>query len=167
MDLTPYIGWIVFLHVLGAFMFVAGHGVSMFVVFQVRREGDRAKLAALLDLSGWSLGVAGIGLLVLFVSGIVAGIVLNAWGATWLWVALVLFIVIALVMTPVGGTYLRNLRVAIGQRPRNAKPGDPDPVPATDEQLAAMRASRAPELLLLLGAGGFVVILWLMMFKPF
>src|SRR5712691_6754797 len=120
-DLTPYIGWIVFLHVLGTFMFVAGHGVSMFVVFRVRRESDRAKLGALLDLSGWSLGVAGIGLLILFVSGIVAGIVLNSWGKTWLWVALVLFIVISLVMTPVGGTYLRNLRLAIGQRPGNAK----------------------------------------------
>jgi len=167
MDLTPYIRWIVFLHVLGAFMFVAGHGVSMFVVFQVRREADRTKLAALLDLSGWSLAVAGVGLLVLFVSGILAGIVLNSWGALWLWVALVLFIVIALVMTPVGGTYLRNLRVAIGQRPRNAKPGDPDPVPVTDAELATMRASRAPELLLLLGGGGFMVILWLMMFKPF
>jgi hypothetical protein len=166
-DLTPYIGWIVFLHVLGAFMFVAGHGVSMFVVFQVRRESDRGKLAALLDLSGWSLGIAGIGLLILFVSGIVAGIVLGSWGRAWLWVALVLFIVIALLMTPVGGTYLRNLRAAIGQRPGNAKPGDPDPVPATDEQVAAMRASRAPELLLLLGAGGFVLILWLMMFRPF
>ena len=167
MDLTPYIGWIVFLHVLGTFMFVAGHGVSMFVVFQVRRERDRARLAPLLDLSGWSLGVAGIGLLILFISGIVAGIVLGSWGQTWLWVALVLFIVISLVMTPVGGTYLRNLRVAIGQRPRNAKPGDPDPVPVTDAELAAMRASRRPELLLLLGGGGFVVILWLMMFKPF
>lgn len=167
MDLTPYIRWIVFLHVLGAFMFVAGHGVSMFVVFQVRREADRTKLASLLDLSGWSLGVAGIGLLILFVSGIVAGIVLGSWGATWLTVALILFVVIALVMTPVGGTYLRNLRVAIGQRPRNAKPGDPDPVPVTDAELAAMRASRRPELLLLLGGGGFVVILWLMMFKPF
>jgi len=167
MDLTPYIRWIVFLHVLGAFMFVAGHGVSMFVVFQVRRETDRTKLTALLDLSGWSLGVAGIGLLILFVSGIVAGIVLNSWGQTWLWVALALFIVIALLMTPVGGTYLRNLRLAIGQPPRGAKPSDPPPVPATDAQLAAMQASRKPELLLLLGAGGFVVILWLMMFKPF
>jgi len=167
MDLTPYIGWIVFLHVLGAFMFVAGHGVSMFVVFQVRREQDRGKLAALLDLSGWSLGVAGIGLLILFISGIVAGIVLGSWGQTWLWVALVLFIVIALVMTPVGSNYLWNLRVALGQRPRGAKPGDPDPVPATDAQLAALRDTRRPEQLLLLGAGGFVVILWLMMFKPF
>jgi hypothetical protein len=97
----------------------------------------------------------------------VAGIVLGSWGRAWIWVALVLFIVIGILMTPVGGTYLRNLRLAIGQPPRNAKPGDPDPVPATDEQLAAMRASNRPEILLLLGAGGFVLILWLMMFKPF
>ena len=167
MDLTPYIGLIVFLHVLGAFLFVAGHGVSMFVVFQARRETDRTRLAALLDLSGWSLGLAGIGLLVLLVSGIVAGIVLNDWGKTWLWVALALFLIIGILMTPVGGTYLRNLRTAIGQRPRNAKPGDPDPVPVSDGELAALQASRRPELLLLIGAGGFVVILWLMMFKPF
>jgi len=139
----------------------------MFGVFKVRREQDRSRLAALLDLSGWSLGVAGIGLLILLISGIVAGIVLGSWGRTWLWVALVLFIVIAMLMTPVGGTYLRNLRLAIGQPPRGAKPGDPPPPPASDAELAVMQASQRPELLLLLGAGGFVVILWLMMFKPF
>lgn len=164
MELTR---WIVFLHVLGAFMFVAGHGVSMFTVFQVRKERDRAKLAALLDLSGWSLAVAGIGLLVLFISGIVAGLMLGSWGRLWIWVSLALFIVIGIAMTPVGGSYLRGLRLGIGQRPQNAKPGDPDPVPATDDELAALQASRRPELLLWLGGGGFVVILFLMMFKPF
>ena len=167
MDLTPYIGWIVFLHVLGAFMFVAGHGVSMFVVFQVRRERDRGKLAALLDLSGWSLAVAGIGVLILLIAGILAGIVLGSFGRAWIWVSLVLLVVIGGLMTPVGGAYLRTLRAAIGQRPGNAKPGDPDPVPVDDAQLAALQATNKPELLLLLGAGGFVVILWLMMFKPF
>jgi len=148
-------------------MFVAGHGVSMFVVFRVRRERDRGKLAALLDLSGWSLVVAGIGLLVLLISGILAGIVLNSFGRAWIWVSLVLLVVIGGLMTPVGGAYLRALRVAVGQRPGNAKPGDPDPVPVGDEQLAALQATNKPEVLLLLGAGGFVVILWLMMFKPF
>ena len=167
MDLSPFSRWFVFLHVLGAFMFVAGHGVSMFTVFQVRKERDRSRLAALLDLSGWSLAVAGIGLLILFVSGILAGLSLGSWGRWWIWIALALFIVIAIVMTPVGGEYLRGLRVAIGQRPRNAKPGDADPVPVSDGELAALQDSRRPELLLWLGAGGFVVILWLMMFRPF
>lgn len=167
MDLTPYYGWIVFLHVLGAFMFAAGHGVSMFVVFQARRERDRARLGALLDLSGWSLGVAGIGLLFVLAFGILAGIVAGLWGQGWLWASLALFVVIGVVMTPVGGTYLRNLRLAIGQRPRNAKPTDPDPVPVSDGELAALQASNRPEILLIVGGGGFAVILWLMMFKPF
>jgi hypothetical protein len=158
---------LVFLHVLGAFMFVAGHGVSMFVVFRARREKDRAKLTALLDLSGWSLAVAGIGLLVLLVGGIWAGIVLGSFGHLWIWVSLVLLVVIGGLMTPVGGTYLRTLRVAIGQPQRGAKPGDAPPVPVGDSELAALQASNAPELLLALGAGGFVVILYLMMFRPF
>lgn len=167
MDLMPYIKWIVFLHVAGTFMFVAGHGVSMFVAFQLRKERDRARLGALLDLSGWSLGTAGIGLLVLFLSGILAGIVLGSFGKAWIWIALVLFIVIAALMTPVGVKYLTGIRIALGQRTRGLKPADPDPVPASDADLEALLVSRAPETLLLLGGGGFLVILWLMMFRPF
>ena len=167
MDLTPYITWIVFAHVVGTFMFAAGHGVSMFVVFRVRKERDRARLAALLDLSGWSLGVAGIGLLILFLSGILAGLVLGSWGKWWIWIALALFIVIAGLMTPVGGKYLTGIRAALGQRTRGLKPADPDPVPASDVDLERLLVSRAPENLLLLGGGGFLVILWLMMFRPF
>lgn len=167
MDLTPYIRWIVFLHVAGAFMFVAGHGVSMFVAFQLRKERDRARLGALLDLSGWSLAVAAVGLLVLLVSGILAGIIVGSFGKAWIWIALVLFIVIAVLMTPVGVKHFSAIRIALGQRTRGIKPGDPDPVPAADDVLAALLVSRAPETLLLLGAGGFLVILWLMMFRPF
>jgi len=141
--------------------------VSMYAVFGARRERDRTRLATLLDLSGWSLAVAGIGLLVLLVSGIVAGVVLNSFGRAWIWVSLALFVVIGIAMTPIGGTYLGNLRLAIGPRPRNATPGDPDPVPVPDGELVALQASRRPELLLLVGGGGFVVIVWLMMFRPF
>src|SRR5436190_7855424 len=148
-------------------MFVAGHGVSMFVVFQVRKERDRARLGALLDLSGWSLGIASIGMLVLFLSGILAGIVLGSFGKWWLWIALALFVLISIVMTPVGGKYLMGIRIALGQRTRALKPADPDPVPASDRELEALLVSRAPETLLLLGGAGFVVILWLMMFRPF
>jgi hypothetical protein len=75
-------------------------------------------------------------------------------------------VVIGIVMTPIGGTYLRGLRLAIGQRPGNAKAGDPDPVPVSDDELAALQASNRPEQLLVIGAGGFVVILFLMMFRP-
>jgi hypothetical protein len=167
MDLTPFIGWIVFLHVAGAFAFAAGHGVSIFVAFQLRKERDRARIGALLDLSARSLTTAGTGLLLLFVSGIVAGIVLGSFGHAWIWISLVLLVVIAGAMNPVGTVYFSRIRAALGQRTRGAKPTDPDPVPASDAELATLLDSRRPEELLLLGGIGFLVILWLMMFRPF
>ena len=106
-------------------------------------------------------------LLMLFVAGILAGIVLGSWSRAWIWVALVLFIVIAVAMTPLGINYFNRIRLALGIRTRDLKPTDPDPVPASDEAMAEILRARNPELLLLVGAGGFVVILWLMMFKPF
>jgi len=167
MDLTPYLSWLRFLHVAGAFAFVAGHGVSIFVAYQVRQERDRARLAALLDLSARSLTTAGIGLLILFVSGIISGIVLGSFGQAWIWIAIVLLVVIAGAMNPFGTVYLGQVRAALGQRTRGVKPTDPDPVPAPDAELAGLLESRRPEALLLIGGGGFLVILWLMIFRPF
>ena len=166
MDLTPYIGWIVFVHVLGAFAFAAGHGVSMFVAFQIRRERDRERLEALLDLSGWSLGLAGLGMLVLLLAGILAGIVLGSWDRAWIWISLVLFLVVGGAMTPIGSGYFTRARLGLGQRTRSVKASDPDPVPVSDEELDRILESKRPELLLAIGAGGFTVILWLMMFRP-
>ena len=167
MDLTPYYAWIVFIHVAAAFIFAAGHGVTMYVAFAVRREQDRARMATLLDLSGWALGTAGIAVLVVFIAGILAGIVAGSWNRAWIWVSLVLFIAIGVAMTPIGSAWFNKLRAALGQRTRRLKDTDPDPVPASDGELAAIRASKVPEQLLAIGGGGFLVILYLMMFKPF
>jgi hypothetical protein len=166
-DLTPYIGWIVFIHVLAAFVFAAGHGVSMFVAFRVRRERDRGRMAALLDLSAASLAAAVIALLLLLAAGILAGVVLNSWGKAWIWVSLVLLIVIGGLMTPLGIGYFNMIRLALGQRTRNLKESDPDPVPVSDDELARILESRRPEQLLSIGGIGFLVIVWLMMFRPF
>lgn len=47
MDLTPYLGWIVFLHLV-VFLFAAGHGVSFVAAFRIKQERDPARLRALL-----------------------------------------------------------------------------------------------------------------------
>jgi hypothetical protein len=167
MDLTPFMPWIVFIHVAAAFVFAAGHGVTMYVAFAVRREKDRTRMATLLDISSWALGSAGIAVLVVFVAGILAGIVAGSWNRAWIWVSLGLFIAIGVAMTPIGGAWFNKLRVALGQRTRSFKPGDADPVPVSDGALAALQVSNVPEILLAVGGGGFLVILYLMMFKPF
>ena len=156
-----------FLHIIGAFLFVAGHGVSMVVAFRLRRDSDPARMKALLDLSAGSLNFAGIGLLVLLVSGIAAGLAGNSFGQAWIWLSLVLLVVVAGLMTPVGAIHYNRLRLALGMRTRQLKATDPDPTPVSQEELGVLLASRRPELLLLLGAGGFLVILWLMVYRPF
>jgi hypothetical protein len=167
MDLTPYMPWIVFIHVAAAFVFAAGHGVTMYVAFALRRERDRARMTSLLDLSGWALGSAGVAVLVVLIAGILAGIVAGSWSRAWIWLSLVLFILIGVAMTPIGGAWFNKLRVALGQRTRAFKATDPDPVPVSDGELAALQASNVPGILLAIGGGGFLVILYLMMFKPF
>lgn len=167
MDLAPYQPWIKFLHIAGAFLFVAGHSVSMAMVFRLRHEREAERMKALLDLSAGSLGVAGTGLLVLLVAGIVGGIVGGHFGQAWIWVSLVLLIVIGGLMTPLAGIHFSQLRVALGIRTRNLKPDDPDPVPRPLDEVLAMTRSRRPDFAALIGGVGLLVILWLMTFKPF
>jgi hypothetical protein len=167
MDLVPYLGWIKFLHVVGAFLFVAGHGVSMAVAFRLRGERDGGRMLALLDLSAWSLNVATVGLLALLIAGIVDGVVGGYFGRAWIWLSLVLLIVISALMTPLIALHFGELRRALGQRTRTLKAGDPDPVPIGIDGVVALAASRRPETAALVGGIGFLVILWLMTFKPF
>jgi hypothetical protein len=166
-NLAPYVGWLVFLHVVGAFLFVLAHGVSAFVAFRVRRERDPARVAALLDLSGGAMNVAGLGLLILLVGGIVSGLVLNSFSKGWIWASIVVLVVVGGAMTPIGATYYTRLRAAVGQRTRGMKPEDPAPVAVGSAELAALLDSRRPEALAVVGGVGFLVILWLMMFRPF
>ena len=87
MDLYP---WIVLAHIVGAFLFVVAHGASVWAAAQIRRETDARRITALLDLSSMSLTTAYIGLLLLLVGGIWAGIVGGWFGRIWIWAALVL-----------------------------------------------------------------------------
>jgi uncharacterized membrane protein len=165
--MTSLVAWLIFIHVASAFVFAAGHGVSVFVAFRLRGERDMDRQKALLDLSAYSLIIAGIALLVLLVSGIAAGIMLGSFGRWWIWISLALLLVIGGLMTPLGANYFTDVRRAVGQRTRGMKADEPEPVPVAAEELAAVLLSRRPEQLLVIGGGGFLVILWLMMFKPF
>jgi len=168
MDLTPYLPWLKLAHIAAVVLFAAGHGVSMVVVFRVRHETEPSRMLALLDVSAWSLGLAGIGMLAVLVTGIVDGVVRGSFGQAWIWLSLVLFVVVGGLMTPIAGAYASGLREALGQRTRRLKQADPDPVPLAPEAIAALATrSRAPEQTALVGIGGLVILLWLMTFKPF
>jgi hypothetical protein len=159
--------WIVLLHVAGAFLFVIAHGASIWTVNVIRREKEPARIAALADLSGSSLTLAYIGLLLLLVGGIWAGIYAGFFGSGWIWAALVTFIAIAVAMYAIATPFFKRLRIALGQRVMGTPKDAPDPVAAPAGEIAAIAASAPAMALNAIGFVGLLVILWLMVVKPF
>jgi hypothetical protein len=165
--LAPFHSWIVLIHVIGVLLFLLAHGVSVFVMFRLSSERDPAALRSLLDLSRSSLGVALVGFLLWFVGGIVAGFSGNWWtsGRYWIWASLAIAIVVMLVMTPMGRFYLNRVREALGV---DLKTGKYDGTTQVDgARLETAIASGQPMALAIIGLVGLLVLLYLMMAKPF
>lgn len=157
--------WIVLLHVVGAFLFVLSHGVAAWMALAIRNERDRARIGAMLSLSSLSMSGVYLGLLLLLVGGIWAGIAGGHFGRGWIWTSLAILVIVTTVMYVVATPFFVRLRGAVGVPARGA---EPDPaLRASDEELAALVA-RAPVVPIVgVGAGGLLLILWLMVIKPF
>lgn len=166
-DIAGLHGPVVLFHVLGVLLFVLAHGVSVAVLLRMRTERDPQALRTLLDLSRRSLGVATIGFLLWFVTGVIAGFSGNWWtsGRYWIWAALAVAVVITGLMTPMGRLYLNRVRTALGVDP---KTGLVDPSVQVDgAAVDAAIASGQPAVLAGIEIVGLVVLLWLMMARPF
>jgi hypothetical protein len=163
--------WIVFLHVAGVVIFLIAHGVSVGVVLRLRAERDPAAVRTLVDLSRGSMMVMAVGGLIWLVAGIVAGFTGNGgagWWATgtyWIWASLVLAIVIIGLVTPMGRIYLNRIRAAVGVDPKTGAVAPGFQVDAA--ALEAAVSSGQPTVLAAIGVGGLLILLWLMIFKPF
>jgi hypothetical protein len=159
--------WIVLLHIVGAFLFALSHGVALWMVYQLPREKERSRIAALLDLSQASIGTMYGGFLLLLIGGIWAGIAGNWFSRGWIWAALAVLVVIVVVMYAVAAPYFRNLRIAVGAGSQYGRKGEKLPDPLPDADVIAIAARSPVAILSAAGFGGLVVILWLMVVKPF
>lgn len=159
--------WLKFLHVLGAFLFFLAHGASAFVYMKMRQERNPERLKALLDLRAYAepwMSWTGL----LFISGIVLGFLGHWWKYVWIWLSLVLLILVSLPMTFWGRMYFERVRKAIGMdnRLKGSKPGQTEK-PVSAQELEKIIEAGKPGLVAAMGVLGLVVIVWLMMFKPF
>lgn len=165
MDWYP---WIVTAHVLGAFLFVFGHGASAFAGMRIRREREPARISAMLQVSSASYVAMGIGWVVLFAAGLAAAFIAGLWGEAWLWISLVVFVVLTGYMTPRAAGWTRQVRHAIGEKAPYGEPKDaPTPTPASPEELEAILTSPRMLEVTLVGGIGLVVIIGLMILRPF
>jgi len=168
-DLTGLRPWLTLAHVLGAFGFVAVHGVSMVVLLRLRTERDRARVRTLLDLSSSTIGLLYGFLSLLLLAGILSGIAGGWWtsGQLWIWAAVLVLVLVFGAMYGLLTTYYIRLRNAVGiAGPQDVKKGIV-PVELPDDELAVLLASKRPLIGAAVGIVGIVVIVWLMVAKPF
>ncbi len=158
--------WLMFVHIAGLMTFVMGHGASAMVAFRLRGEREPDRIGALLELSSASLGIAYLGLLLLLASGIAAGFNGGHWDRWWIWISLALLLVILGAMYPMGSGYYAKVRHAVGMKAYSDPRDAPPPPPATAGELEALLVSPRPWILLAIGGGGILVILWLMLMQP-
>jgi len=158
--------WIVLLHVIGAFMFVAAHGVSMVIAFRLRSERDRTRQATLLETSAIGVYASYAGLLLLLAGGIWAGFAGGLWGRLWIWAALAILVIVIVVMYAVATPFYGRMRAAAGLAQYVARADQFKP-PATEADLEMLATSNRPIVLALVGGLGLLLIVWLMVIKPF
>jgi hypothetical protein len=165
MDWYP---WIVTLHVVGAFLFVFGHGAAAVAALRLRRERDPVRIGAMLEVSAASMWTMGIGWIVLLAAGILATFMAGLWGKAWIWASLIVFVVLTGYMTPRAAGWTREVRHAIGVKaPYGEKKDAPNPTLASPEELD--RILRSPRMFEVTAVGGIGLsaIIVLMVLKPF
>ena len=139
------------MHVLSAFLYLLAHGGSVAVAFRVRRETSAERVRALLDMSRSTVAIANYMFLATIVCGIALGFLGHWWSSGWLWLSIVILVLVLMVMGRAAAPYFRRIR---GRE-------------STADELAEALESGNPAAITALSIGGWAVIVWLMLFKPF
>ena len=151
--------WWVFVHVAGVFAFLAAHGVSMVVLFRLRRERDPGKVAGLLEISAASARFLYPSLVVLLGAGVVAGFLGHWWSQAWIWLAVAILVLATVAMFALATPYYRR----VGTVARALVGGSRA---VGQEQLDGLLGSDRPLWVAATGGAAILLILYLMLFKP-
>ena len=152
--------WWLFLHLAGVLTFVGAHGVSMFVMYRIRSERDRRRIAELITFSGTTTRPMYLALMILTIGGVGAGITLHLFTQWWLWISIFILLITIGLMSGLAKPYFRRITAACEIRPSG--------VPrVSDEELEQLLRSGEAHVISAIGVVGLWSVLYLMLFKPF
>lgn len=161
------IPWLIFIHILGAITFFLAHGTSIAMAFQLRRETDFARIRALLDLSMSTMVLMFISFLVMGISGLIMPFILRIWNRGWVWASIVLMIIVFLYMVFMNDRRYKHLRKMVGLPYMIRGDKFPAEEPASQAEVEAHIRKLNVHGLVIIGYGIPMIVLWLMVFKPF
>ena len=155
--------WVVYLHVTAVFVFLIQHAADILVTFKLRQqtepEGIYATYSFMLNNNVRNLRIT---YLLIIVTGAIAGVITPWWRQGWMWTALGVMILIWIIMKRMAPIYL----TAVDNIAEEAMKNKADPT-AIEKFKNDLKARREPEIMAITSGIGLLIILWLMMFKPF
>src|SRR3569623_1952227 len=159
--------YLVLFHVVGVVVFAAGHGISMIFLVFLSRDRAPERLRTMLDISHAGLYATYVGLVLVIASGIWLAFAGGYWGSGWLWTSIVVLVAITALMMVMGVTYFGKLRTAVGLQPyRSSRQVTLGPV-APESEIAILLAGPQPGITMGLGTLALLILLVLMVLKPF
>jgi len=154
------IHWLLFLHIASVLALLGTHGVSMVVLYGIRKERDRDRIMAMVQLSGRTTIPMYVSTLAIVLFGSLLAFKEHLWGETWLWVSIGILVAVIALMNVVAKPYFAKVKEACQLRPSG--------VPRiSDEELGDVLTSPRAHLISAIGVLGLLAILYLMIFKPF
>ena len=151
--------WWKFIHLIGVVAFMAAHGTSMAATVMVRRMRDPQRISGVLQLSATTVLSFYVSTLVLLVGGIGAGIQGRWFEQGWIWLSVGLFVAVGILMFPMARGYFRRIRTVIELMESGTA--------VTQEDFVRVLNSGNPMVTVATGAVVILLIVYLMVLKPF
>ena len=165
--LLKLVPWLLFLHILSALTFFLTHGASVAMAFKIRTETNFERIRAMLDLSVSMINIMFMAFLGMGLTGLIMPFILKLWGKGWIWASIVLMVIVTVQMGLMNEKRYKILRKLVGLPYMQGTKEYPAEEPASLQEVQAhIKKLRADELVIV----GYVipmVVLWLMVFKPF
>ena len=147
--MTLYV-WLKFFHVAGLVAFLFAHGVSGGTAF-VLRGAVTANSRALLRLSQTSSFISNPGLILVIVTGVWMAFLGSWWGQAWVWAAIIVLVLLLVAMVLIARPFY-IAREAAGK---------------SDEDLGQALSRTRPTTAAWVGGVGLLLLVGLMVLKPF
>ncbi len=159
--------WLIFVHILAAIGFFLFHGVSAAMAFQMRKETDLARIRALLDLSANSVPLMGISFALLGLTGVALPFFVHIWDHVYIWLSIALMLGVFIYMGIFNNTHYKQLRRMVGLPYMKGNKSYPAETPCSQQEVETFIKSIRVGPLAAAGFGVPLIVLWLMVFKPF
>jgi len=155
--------WVVYVHVAVIFIFLIQHAAEIISTFKLREQKEPEGVFATYSfMPANNTRNLRITYLLIIVTGAVAGFMSTWWKQGWMWTALGVMILIWIAMYRFGGNYLTAVDTVTEQALKNK-----DDESAIEKFRRDLKSRREPEIMTITSVIGMLIILCLMMFKPF